>query len=56
VEREDYDEAKRLKAAVDRLKAAGGAIAGLEARKSAAVAEEDYDLAKQLKQDIDRMR
>lgn len=37
MEREDYDEAKRLKGAVDRLRAAGGAIAGLEARKLTAV-------------------
>ena len=56
VEAEDYDEAKRLKAAVDRLRAAGGAIAALEARKRAAVEAEDYDLAKQLKQEVDRMR
>lgn len=56
VEREDYDEAKRLKGAVDRLRAAGGAIAGLEARKAAAVEQEDYDLAKQLKVEIDRHR
>ncbi|KAL4436783.1 hypothetical protein ABPG75_003922 [Micractinium tetrahymenae] len=56
VEREDYDEAKRLKVAVDRLRAAGGAIAELEARKRAAVEEEDYDLAKQLKLEVDRMR
>ncbi len=56
MDKEDYDEAKRVKAAVDRLRAAGGAIAGLEARKLAAVQEEDYDLAKQLKLEIDRMR
>lgn len=56
VQREDYDEAKRLKGCVDRLKAAGGAIAGLEARKRAAVEAEDYDLAKQLKLQVDRMR
>lgn len=56
VGREDYDAAKRLKGAVDRLRAAGGAIAELEARKRAAVEEEDYDLAKQLKAEVDRMR
>ncbi len=37
VDREDYDEAKRLKGAVDALRAAGGAIAELEAQKRAAV-------------------
>jgi hypothetical protein len=56
VDREDYDEAKRIKVCVDRLRAAGGAIAGLEGRKRVAVEEEDYDLAKQLKLEIDRMR
>lgn len=56
VEHEDYDEAKRLKVAVDRLRAAGVAIAELEARKRAAVEEEDYDQAKQLKVEVDRMR
>lgn len=56
VEREDYDEAKRLKTAVDRLRAAGAAIAQLEEQKRAAVEEEDYDAAKQLKLEIDRMR
>ncbi|PRW58028.1 centrosomal of 104 kDa [Chlorella sorokiniana] len=56
VDREDYDEAKRLKGAVDALRAAGGAIAELEAQKRAAVEVEDYDLAKSLKLQIDRMR
>lgn len=56
MQREDYDEAKRLKGVVDRLRAAGGAIAALEAQKGAAVADEDYDTAKQLKLQIDRMR
>lgn len=37
MDREDYDEAKRLKGAVDALRAAGGAIAELEAQKRAAV-------------------
>ncbi|KAK2076502.1 hypothetical protein QBZ16_001028 [Prototheca wickerhamii] len=53
---EDYDEAKRLKGVVDRLRALGGKIAALEARKAAAVADEDYDLAKQLKAQIEALR
>ena len=53
---EDYDEAKRLKAAVDRLRSAGSKMAVLETRKKAAVDVEDYDTAKALKIELDRMR
>jgi hypothetical protein len=49
VAREDYDEAKRLKAGVDRLKLVGMKVAQLEAQKQAAVDAEDYDTAKMLK-------
>ena len=56
VEVEDYDEAKRLKGAIDRLRAAGVKMAALEARKKAAVDEEDYDTAKVLKIELERMR
>jgi centrosomal protein CEP104 len=56
IQREDYDDAKRLKAAVDRLKAQGIRIAALEGRKQSAVNVEDYDLAKQLKIEIERLR
>ncbi|KAK9826624.1 hypothetical protein WJX74_006438 [Apatococcus lobatus] len=56
VAREDYDEAKRLKQAADRLRAMGSEIAALEARKRAAVEQEDYDTAKALKGQIERMR
>ncbi|KFM26584.1 Nephrocystin-3 [Auxenochlorella protothecoides] len=55
VEAEDYDEAKRLKSAIDRLCSLGARIAGLEARKAAAVAAEDYDLAKEIKAEVERM-
>ena len=37
VEREDYDECKRLKVVVDQLKALGMKVAHLEAQKHAAV-------------------
>ncbi len=53
---EDYDEAKRLKAAVDRLRAVGAKMAALEARKAAAVAAEDYDEAKRIKIELERLR
>ncbi|KAF6260813.1 flagellar associated protein [Scenedesmus sp. NREL 46B-D3] len=53
---EDYDEAKRLKASIERLKMVGGKIAQLEARKRLAVEREDYDLAKALKADIEKLR
>ncbi|KAK9826468.1 hypothetical protein WJX81_002603 [Elliptochloris bilobata] len=53
---EDYDEAKRLKGAQERLRAVGAQIAALEARKGEAVAMEDYDAAKALKAEIARVR
>eukprot|EP00195_Chlamydomonas_chlamydogama_P012277 CAMPEP_0202901254 /NCGR_PEP_ID=MMETSP1392-20130828/14151_1 /ASSEMBLY_ACC=CAM_ASM_000868 /TAXON_ID=225041 /ORGANISM="Chlamydomonas chlamydogama, Strain SAG 11-48b" /LENGTH=824 /DNA_ID=CAMNT_0049587793 /DNA_START=202 /DNA_END=2677 /DNA_ORIENTATION=+ len=56
VANEDYDEAKRLKASIDRLKVVGQKIAQLEARKRAAVEKEDYDAAKLIKVDIDKLR
>lgn len=56
VEAEDYDEAKRLKSAIDRLTAVGGQLGQLEAAKADAIAREDYDAAKALKADIARLR
>ncbi|KAL3152527.1 hypothetical protein ABBQ32_001559 [Trebouxia sp. C0010 RCD-2024] len=56
VAKEDYDEAKKLKLAIERLKAVGQKVAQLEARKRVAVEREDYDMAKVLKQDIDKLR
>jgi centrosomal protein CEP104 len=53
---EDYDEAKKLKAAIEKLRAVGAKMAALEARKKAAVDEEDYDTAKALKIELERMR
>ena len=49
VAREDYDEAKRLKGGIDKLKIVGMKVAQLEAQKQAAVEVEDYDTAKMLK-------
>ena len=56
VAREDYDEAKRLRDGINRLKAVGAKVAQLEARKRAAVEAEDYDAAKVLKSEIDKLR
>ena len=46
---EQYDEAKRLKAAIDNLKQIGAQLSKLEKSKLQAVSEEDYDRAKSLK-------
>ena len=56
VKAEDYDAAKRLKDAIDRLKQVGARMAKLELRKKAAVENEDYDSAKQIKVEIDKLR
>lgn len=54
--REDYEEAKRIKAAVERLQNIADKIAALERKKAHAVANEDYDLAKAFKDEIDLLR
>lgn len=51
VKAEDYDAAKRLKDAIERLKQVGARMAKLELRKKAAVENEDYDTAKMIKAD-----
>eukprot|EP00798_Chlamydomonas_sp_ICE-L_P023111 gene23111-30312_t len=56
VANEKYEEAKRLKAVIERLRVVGQKIAQLEARKRSAVEREDYDGAKLIKDDIDRLR
>ncbi|BDA42164.1 Centrosomal protein of 104 kDa [Coccomyxa sp. Obi] len=56
VAEEDYDEAKRLKLEIDRLRALVAQLSDLEAKKKAAVEAEDYDTAKALKQNIERLR
>lgn len=53
---EDYDEAKILKSAIEKLRAVGAKMAALEAKKKAAVDAEDYDTAKALKIELERMR
>mmetsp|Transcript_10555 Transcript_10555/g.19177 ORF Transcript_10555/g.19177 Transcript_10555/m.19177 type:complete len:899 (-) Transcript_10555:119-2815(-) len=56
VELEDYDEAKRLKDMLNKLRRTGQLIRELEERKKAAVQNEDFDAAKSLKVEIDRLR
>ena len=56
VSREDYDEAKRLRDGINRLKAVGAKVAQLEHRKRSAIEAEDYDAAKVIKSEIDKLR
>ena len=56
VENEDFDEAKRLKETIDKLKSVGYQLQQLEDRKRAAINNEDYESAKIIKQEIDRLR
>jgi len=56
VECEDFEEAKRLKGIIDRLKAAASQLKELEERKMMSVKQEDYDAAKLYKHEIDRIR
>lgn len=56
VELEDYDEAKRCKEMIQRLRSVGHALAQLEEKKRQAVANEDYDTAKALKGEVERLR
>merc|ERR1719158_1241384 len=56
VEFEDYDEAKRCKEMIQRLRSVGHALAQLEEKKRLAVSNEDYDTAKALKGEVERLR
>jgi len=56
VEVEDYEEAKRCKEMLNRLKQTAVLLRDLEERKKAAVQNEDYDAAKGLKVEIDKLR
>lgn len=56
IDNEDYDEAKRLKDAIERLKNVGYQLLQLEERKRSALASEDFDTAKIIKLEIDRLR
>jgi len=53
---EDFDEAKRLKETIDRLKSISTHISQLEERKRIAIQNEDYDAAKIIKIEIEKMK
>ena len=56
VRNDDYDEAMRLKEAIQRLRSIGTHLAQLEERKRIACDKEDYSAAKIIKMEIDRLR
>lgn len=56
VEIEDFEEAKRIKETIERIKQSGYQITQLEERKKIAVEQEDQDTAKMIKKEIDRLR
>ena len=53
---EDFDEAKKLKVAIDRLKIISSHLGQLEERKRQAIMNEDYDSAKVIKAEIDKLK
>lgn len=53
---EDFDEAKRLKETIERLKSISTHISQLEERKKRAIQNEDYDAAKIIKIEIEKMK
>jgi len=56
VEREDFEEAKRIKAAIDRLRHIGAQLQSLEESKARAIKNEDYDSASIIKLEIAKLR
>ena len=56
VQMEDFDEAKRLKDTIDRLKLVSGHISQLEERKRIAISNEDYESAKVIKIEIEKLK
>lgn len=56
VELEDFDEAKRIKVAIDSLKSVSQSLIQLEERKKIAIKNDDFDAAKLIKYEIDRLR
>lgn len=56
VSSDDYDEAQRLKEAIERLRSIGTHLAQLEERKKIAADKEDYAAAKIIKMEIERLR
>ena len=56
VSEENFDEAKRLKDIMEKLKAIGKQLAMMEIKKRTAIENEDYEIAKSLKAEIERLR
>jgi centrosomal protein CEP104 len=56
IELEDFDEAKNIKAAIDRLKSVSQQLIQLEERKKIAIKNDDFDAAKMIKYEIERLR
>jgi len=56
VQNEDFDEAKRLKETVERLKQVATHISQLEERKLHAIQSEDYEAAKLIKSEIEQLK
>ena len=56
VDLEDFDEAKRIKVAIDSLKSVSRSLIQLEERKKIAIKNDDFDAAKLIKYEIDRLR
>ena len=56
VAEEDFDEAKRIKDIMDKLKSVGKQLSALEQQKRLAIQNEDYESAKIIKVEIDRLR
>lgn len=53
---EEFDEAKRLKDTIERLKMVSGHISQLEERKRIAIQNEDYEAAKVIKVEIEKLK
>jgi centrosomal protein CEP104 len=56
IELEDFDEAKKIKDAIERLKSVSQQLIQLEERKKIAIKNDDFDSAKILKFEIERLR
>ena len=56
VELEDFDEAKKIKTAIDSLKNVSQQLMKLEEKKKLAIKNDDFDQAKLIKNEIDRIR
>jgi centrosomal protein CEP104 len=56
IELEDFDEAKKIKVAIEKLKGVSQQLIQLEERKRIAIKNDDFDAAKMIKYEIERLR